>query len=71
MFFCLVPLVQALISWDLPSLYGVLRQEALILLALAAVSLVLWRNTGWRQYPDRLELYSGGAAAPVAGAAPQ
>ena len=59
LFFCLVPLVQALISWDLPSLYGVLRQEALILLALAAVSLVLWRNTGWRQYPDRLELYSG------------
>ncbi|HIX32388.1 MAG TPA: PH domain-containing protein [Candidatus Gemmiger avium] len=59
LFFCLVPLVQALISWDLPSLYGVLRQEALILLALAAVSLVLWRNTGWRQYPERLELYSG------------
>lgn len=59
LFFCLVPLVQALVSWDLPSLYGVLRQEALILLALAAVSLVLWLHTGWRQYPDRLELASG------------
>ena len=57
--FCLVPLAQALVQWDLPSLYGVLQQEALILLALAAVSLVLWRRTGWQQYPDRLELRSG------------
>ncbi len=57
--FCLVPLLQALLRWDLPSLYGVLQQEALILLALVAVSLFLWRRTGWRQYPDRLEMHSG------------
>ena len=59
LFFCLVPLLQALLRWDLPSLYGVLRQEAAILLALAAVSLLLWRRTAWRRYADRLELRSG------------
>lgn len=57
--FCLVPLVQALLAFDLPSLYTALRQEALILALLAALSLLVWRCTGWQQDSDKLLLRAG------------
>ena len=45
--FCLVPMVQALLAFDLPSLYRALRQDAVILLAMAFLAVVIWRQVGF------------------------
>ena len=41
---CLVPMIQALLNFDLESLYRALRQDAVILIAMGAV---LWRRVGF------------------------
>jgi len=45
---CLVPMLQALLAFDLDSLWAALRQDAVILLACAAAALALWRATAFR-----------------------
>lgn len=49
--FCLVPLVQPLIAFDLPSLLAALRQELVLLAVLAAAALLFWLGAGWRLVP--------------------
>ena len=44
---CLVPMIQALLNFDLESLYRALRQDAAILIAMAALGAVLWRRVGF------------------------
>ncbi|MEI3015397.1 MAG: hypothetical protein V8T36_12325 [Ruthenibacterium lactatiformans] len=44
----MVPMLQALLAFDLDSLWAALRQDAVILLACAAAALALWRATAFR-----------------------
>lgn len=56
---CLLPMVAALLRFDLDSLYTALHQDALILLVMTAVSLLLWRLGGWQLRGNVLELRYG------------
>lgn len=56
---CVVPLIQALIAFDLPSLFTALRQELVLLLVLAALAGLLWLRAGWRLDGDGLCLRTG------------
>ena len=49
---CLIPMIQALLAFDLPSLFTALRQDAFILLLCSVVALWLWWNTNFI-YQDR------------------
>ncbi len=44
---CLVPMLQALLRFDLPSLYTALRQDTVILISMGVFSLVIWRRVGF------------------------
>ena len=44
---CLVPMIQAAIRFDLPSLYTALRQDAVILIVMFFVSLAIWQKLGF------------------------
>lgn len=44
---CLLPMVQALLAFDLESLYRALRQDAAILVVMAGLGLALWRRVGF------------------------
>ena len=56
---CLLPMVQALLQFDLPSLYTALKQDAAILLIMAAVAVILWRQGGWQLSEKALTLRFG------------
>ena len=56
---CLVPMVQALIAFDWPSLFTALKQDAAILLFFLAVSLVRWYVTGFALTQDSFEAQTG------------
>lgn len=56
---CLVPMVQALLDFDLESLYRALRQDAVILIAMAALGAVLWRRVGFALTDKALVLDTG------------
>lgn len=56
---CLVPMLQALIQFDLPSLYTALRQDAVILAGMAGLSLLLWRQAGFSLTQEKLTLKFG------------
>lgn len=56
---CLVPMVQALIRFDLESLYLALRQDAVILVVMALVSVWLWRQAGFSLTQGALTLRLG------------
>ena len=56
---CLVPLVQALLDFDLESLYRALGQDAAILAALALAGGLLWGRTGYRLTDGALALERG------------
>ena len=56
---CLVPMIQALLNFDLESLYRALRQDAVILIAMAALGAVLWRRVGFALTDKALVLDMG------------
>lgn len=56
---CLVPMVQALLDFDLDSLYRALRQDAAILVAMAVLGTVLWRRVGFALTDRALVLDTG------------
>ena len=56
---CLVPMIQALLNFDLESLYRALRQDAAILIAMAALGAVLWRRVGFALTDKALVLDMG------------
>ena len=56
---CLVPMVQALLDFDLNSLYRALRQDAAILVGMAVVGVVLWRRVGFALTDKALVLDTG------------
>ena len=56
---CILPMIRALLRFDLASLYTALRQDALILLAMLCVSILLWQRGGYRLSPDSLDLHFG------------
>ena len=56
---CLVPMVQALLNFDLESLHRALRQDAVILIAMAALGAVLWRRVGFALTDKALVLDTG------------
>ena len=56
---CLVPMLQALLAFDLDSLWAALRQDAVILLACAAAALALWRATAFRLEDGAVKVTQG------------
>ncbi|WP_270914204.1 MULTISPECIES: PH domain-containing protein [unclassified Allofournierella] len=56
---CLVPMLQALIAFDLPSLTKALRQDAAILVGMALFSFVIWRRCGFLLTHRQLTLRRG------------
>ena len=56
---CLVPMLQALIAFDLPSLTKALRQDAAILVGMALFSFVIWRRCGFLLTDRQLTLRRG------------
>lgn len=56
---CLVPMVQALLDFDLNSLYRALRQDAAILVGMAVLGTVLWRRVGFALTDKALVLDTG------------
>ena len=56
---CLVPMLQALIRFDLQSLYTALRQDAVILVVMAVISVWLWRQAGFSLTQEALTLKLG------------
>ena len=56
---CLVPMIQALLNFDVESLYRALRQDAVILIAMAALGAVLWRRVGFALTDKALVLDMG------------
>lgn len=56
---CLVPMVRALLAFDLDSLWLALTQDAAILLANAAVALALWQATELRWQPGAVAVRQG------------
>lgn len=56
---CLVPMLQALIQFDLESLYTALRQDAVILVVMALISVWLWRQAGFSLTQEALTLRLG------------
>lgn len=59
---CLVPMVQALLRFDLASFYAALRQDAVILAGCAALALALWTRTGFWLSPGAVQAQTGFAA---------
>lgn len=59
LFLCLIPMVQAVLRFDMPSLYTALRQDALILVGMTVVALYLWQTSGFRLTNDTLVLRTG------------
>ena len=55
----LIPLVQALIRFDLASLYTALVQELALAVTLVLVSVVVWRFGRWQLGPGGLTLEAG------------
>lgn len=51
---CVLPMLQALLAWDWPSLLTALQSDALILAASAVFAVLLWRSTGVELQPDKL-----------------
>lgn len=47
LFLCLIPMLQALIRFDMESLYSALKQDAVILIAMLLVAVYLWRHAGF------------------------
>lgn len=56
---CLVPMIQAAIRFDLPSLYTALRQDAVILIVMFFVSLAIWQKLGFSFTDKTLTLRYG------------
>lgn len=56
---CLVPMIQALVRFDLPSLTTALRQDAAILVGMAFFSFVIWRRCGFELTDRQLTLRRG------------
>ncbi len=56
---CLLPMIRALLRFDLQSLTTALKQDAVILAVMALVALLLWHRGGWQLEPDRLVLKFG------------
>ena len=56
---CLVPMLKALIEFDLPSLATALRQDAAILIGMALFSFFIWRRCGFVLTDRQLTLRRG------------
>lgn len=56
---CLLPMIRALLRFDLESLVLALKQDAVILAVMALVAFLLWRRGGWQLEPGRLVLKFG------------
>ena len=56
---CLVPMVQALIAFDLDSLFLALRQDAVILILCAVLALLFWRCTGFQMEKKTIRVWRG------------
>lgn len=56
---CLVPMIQALLSWDFNSLYTALRQDFLILTIMVILSLCIWKRVGFCLTKETLTLRYG------------
>lgn len=52
-------MLQALLAFDLDSLWAALRQDAVILLACAAAALALWRATAFRLEDGAVKVTQG------------
>ncbi|EJX08317.1 membrane protein containing DUF304, prokaryotic transmembrane adjacent region [gut metagenome] len=56
---CLLPMLRALLRFDLASLYTALHQDAIILLVMAGASVLLWRRGGYELKAHQLILRFG------------
>lgn len=56
---CLVPLIRALLDFDLASLYTAFLQQLALLAVLAGISFVVWLRGGWKLEPGGLTLRYG------------
>lgn len=56
---CLLPMITALLRFDLQSLYSALQKDALILIGMFLVSLLLWHRGGYELGSDCLALHFG------------
>lgn len=56
---CLIPLIKALLDFDLASLYTALGQELALLLSLVLISRLVWRHSGWHLDAQGLTLCTG------------
>ncbi|MEG2021535.1 MAG: hypothetical protein RR978_03995 [Oscillospiraceae bacterium] len=56
---CVVPMIRAVINFDMESLFTALTQDAAILVFMAVIAVLLWFNAGYVKGEGNIDIYEG------------